>query len=327
MMRPNSATLTPGRLGCFAGLCGKSLTMPRKRARTSPSPDKTRPPTPLHEQNEQNEQSATSSGYCYMKKLTPRERVDMILAYMREHHRWSIKDLIYHMVLAPSSKMNAHSETRRAKLVSQAIYGQPEVVKQLASVSKDIYTIGASDQVSRLQSELKELGRRNILGEFEPDADPAHMDIPNLATRAQAKAPELWGLLVSIMTPPKSSRDTSTVYQGSIFTILSILASAFAPRKSNNIPTLIGLYLLAMGVKRRVITFLAGLGINSAYQTIMDRQKELPDSKQLEMRLNKDIRSIFPPEIFAPMSHKMSHKISHTISFVHNSQNQPVSQT
>jgi hypothetical protein len=247
--------------------------MARKRVRTSPSLDETRPPTPLHEQ------SATRSGY--IQNLTPRERVDMILSGIREHHRWSIKDLIYHMVHAPSSQKNAHSETRRAKLVSQAIYGQPEVVKQLASVSNDIYTTGASDQVSRLQSELQGLVHGNILGEFESDIDPGDVDIPGLATQAQSKAPELWSLLVSIMTPPKSSRDTSIVYQGSIFMICSILASTFAPRKSNNFPTLIGLYLHAMGVKRRVISFLAGLGINSAYKTIMDRRRELADLGQV----------------------------------------------
>lgn len=120
-----------------------------------------------------------------------------------------------------------------------------------------------------------------MLGEFESNIDPGEVDIPRLATRAQSEAPELWSLLVSIMTPPQSSRDTSTVYQGSIFMICSILASTFAPRKSNNLPTLIGLYFHAMGVKRRVISFLAGLGINSAYKTIMDRRKELADLGQV----------------------------------------------
>jgi hypothetical protein len=165
--------------------------------------------------------------------------------------------------------------------VSQAIYGQPEVIEQLASVSKDIYTTGATDQVSRLQCELRCLINGKILGEFQPEVDPGDMDIPGLATQMQDKAPELWGLLVSIMTPPASSRDTSKVYHGSILMICSILASTFAPRKSNNFQMLIGLYLHAMGVKRRVISFLAGLGVNSPYQTIMDRRRELADLGQV----------------------------------------------
>ncbi|KAJ5733289.1 hypothetical protein N7533_013736 [Penicillium manginii] len=229
--------------------------MSRKRVRTTPALDQTRPPSPPHGQ------FANARGY--IQNLSPRERVDMILSDIREHHRWSIKDLIYHMAQAPSSQQNAHSETRRARLVSQAIYGQPEVVKQLASVSNDIFTTGASDQISRLQSELRVLVNGNVLGEFEPDIDLGDVDIPGLTTKVQNKAPGLLALLLNIMTPPESSRDTSKVYQGSILMICSILASTLAPRKSNSFPMLIGLYLHAMGVKRRVICFLAGLGINS----------------------------------------------------------------
>ncbi|KAJ5143808.1 uncharacterized protein N7515_002595 [Penicillium bovifimosum] len=221
-----------------------------------------------------NEQSATR----YIKSLTPRERVDMVLSDLREHHRWSMKDLIYHMVHAPPEIPYGSSEKRRARLLSQAIYGQPEVVSQLASVSKDIYTIGLSEQASRLQSELKGL---DVLGDFELYTDPEHVDVvPALATRAQSKAPELWSLLVGIMTPPRGSRDTATVYPGSILMICSMLAFAFAPRKSNNFPTLLGLYLHANGVKRRVISLLSGLGIITAYKTIMDRRKKLADLGQ-----------------------------------------------
>lgn len=105
----------------------------------------------------------------------------------------------------------------------------------------------ASDQVSRLQSELRVLINGNVLGEFESDNDPGDMDIQGLATMVHNKAPDLWELLVSIMTPPESSRDTSKVFQGSILMICSILASTFAPRRSNKFPIMIGTYLHSMG--------------------------------------------------------------------------------
>jgi hypothetical protein len=242
----------------------------RKRARQS-SPDRS--------PSEQTPASTQRSRY--VPGLEPRERVDMVLAELHDKHRWTIKDLLYHMVLAQPINKNGYSTSYRARKLSDAIYGQPEVIARLGSVSKDIYITGTSDFVSRIQSELRGLIKGDILGEFESNADPGDMDIPSLATRMQNKSLELWGLLVSIMTPPESSRDTSKVYQGSILMIFSILASGFAPRKSNNFPILIGLYLHAMGVKRRVISFLAGLGINSPYKTIMDRRKELADLGQV----------------------------------------------
>jgi hypothetical protein len=231
----------------------------------------------ISRQTSLSKQSEESSS-TYVPNLDPRERVDMILANIRGQHRWSIKDFLYHAVTASSSDKNAHSETRRAKLLSQAIYEQPIVIEKLAVASKDIYTVGATDLVSRLQSELRHLINSKTLGDFQSDVDP---NIPTLAMRVQGEAPELWGLLSNIMTPPTSLRDTSTVYQGSILMIYSILASTFAPRKSNNFPMLIGLYLHAMGVKRRVISLLAGLGINPSYQTIMERRKELADLGQV----------------------------------------------
>jgi len=234
----------------------------------------------ISRQTSLSKQSEESSS-TYVPNLDPRERVDMILANIRGQHRWSIKDFLYHAVTASSSDKNAHSETRRAKLLSQAIYEQPIVIEKLAVASKDIYTVGATDLVSRLQSELRHLINSKTLGDFQSDVDPRDVNIPTLAMRVQGEAPELWGLLANIMTPPTSLRDTSTVYQGSILMIYSILASTFAPRKSNNFPMLIGLYLHAMGVKRRVISLLAGLGINPSYQTIMERRKELADLGQV----------------------------------------------
>jgi hypothetical protein len=247
--------------------------MSQKSSQISEGPRRQVNQTPLSA--EQPEESS------YEPNLDPRERVDMILAYIRDQHRWSIKDLLYHAVTASSSEKNAHSERRRAKLVSQAIYEQPVVIEKLSIASKDIYTVGEIDLVSRLQSELRHLINSKILGDFQPDVDPRDVNIPSIATRVQGETPELWGLLAKITTPPASLRDTSAVCQGNILMICSILASTFAPRKSNNFPMLIGLHLHAMGVKRRVISLLAGLGINPSYQTIMERRKELADLGQV----------------------------------------------
>ena len=145
----------------------------------------------------------------YISGLQPRERVDMVLAELNDKHRWTIKDLLYHMVHAQPVKKNGYSTLYRAQKLSDAIYGQPEIIERLGSVSKDIYATGATDLVSRIQTEIRGLINGDILGEFQSNVDPKDMDIPGLATQMQNKAPELWGLLVSFMTPPrKASRYT-----------------------------------------------------------------------------------------------------------------------
>ena len=116
------------------------------------------------------------------------------------------------------------------------------------------------------------------LGIFELEKDINELDIPALAERVMKAAPELWQLCTALMESQHDSRrDTATEYKGSIVMIFSILAHARAPRKSNNLPMLLGLHLHSMGVKRRTINVLAGLDITSGYQVINNKRAELAD--------------------------------------------------
>ena len=59
--------------------------------------------------------------------------------------------------------------------------------------------------------------------------------------------------------------------------ICSILAQARAPNTCTNLPMLLGLHLHSMGVKRRSLNLLAGLGITSTYWAINNKIKELAE--------------------------------------------------
>jgi hypothetical protein len=213
----------------------------------------------------------------YVRGLGTRERVDMVLSELFEKHRWSIKDFIRHLVTAEPVKKNGVRSLVRAKTLSDAIYQQKEVVEQLSRVSKDIRHLDNMELITRLRAELDAVGRPEIgLGMFESTKDISELDIPNLADRVQSAAPELWGLLAGLMEPQRASnRDTLTTHKGSMVMICSILAHARAPRKCNNLPMLLGLHLHSMGVKRRTISVLAGLGVISSYWTINAKYDEL----------------------------------------------------
>ena len=203
----------------------------------------------------------------------------MILEELDGKHRWSLKDLIYHLVSAKPIKKYGAKCSVRAKLLSDAIYRQEEVVKQLSHVSKDIQTVGNADLLSRLRAELHAVGKPEVgLGKFESEKNINELDIPALSERVQRAAPELWGLLADLMEPRHSSeRDTLAKYKGSMVMICSILAHAYTPLNCNNLPTLLGLHLHSMGVKRRTINVLAGLGVTLNYATLNNRRVELAD--------------------------------------------------
>jgi hypothetical protein len=215
----------------------------------------------------------------YVKGLKTRERVDLVLYELNEKHRWSIKDLIYHLVTAEPTKKYGMTCSARAKALSDAIYKREEVVEQLSRASEDIRTVGNANLIARMRTELNAVGKPEVgLGEFESEKDIAELDIPALAERVQRAAPELWGLLAGLMEQQHASRrDTLTEYQGSMVMVCSILAHARSPRKCNNLPMLLGLHLHSMGVKRRTISVLAGLGITSNYRAINSRHGELAE--------------------------------------------------
>ena|SRR5438552_7340936 len=64
----------------------------------------------------------------YIRGLSIRERVDIVLHELNGKHRWSIKDLVYNMVTAEPIKKNGVSCLVRAKALSDGIYQREEVV-------------------------------------------------------------------------------------------------------------------------------------------------------------------------------------------------------
>ena len=58
----------------------------------------------------------------YVKGLNSRERVDMILGEMYKNHRWTIKDLLFHMVTAEPTKKWAKSTSARSAALVIALF-------------------------------------------------------------------------------------------------------------------------------------------------------------------------------------------------------------
>lgn len=200
----------------------------------------------------------------------------MVLCDLFEKHRWSIKDFVYHLVTEEPTKKYGMTGSARAKALSDAIYQRKEVVERLACVSEDIRTMGNTALATRIRTELRAVGEPDVgLGKFDAEKDITTLGLPTLSKRVQNAAPELWKLLVALMEPQQaSSRDTSTAYRGSILMICSILAHARAPYTCTNFPMLLGLHLHSMGVKRRSLNLLAGLGVTSTYWAINNERGE-----------------------------------------------------
>jgi hypothetical protein len=132
--------------------------------------------------------------------LKARERVDIVLAEIYEKHQWSMKDFVYHLVTAESTRKYQPSCSGQAKTLSNTIYQQERVVEQLSNTSEDIRIVGNARLVIQLQTELHAVGKPEVgLGKFDSDKEIGTLDIPALAERIQKVAPELWALLAGLI--------------------------------------------------------------------------------------------------------------------------------
>ncbi|RJE22628.1 hypothetical protein PHISCL_05051 [Aspergillus sclerotialis] len=191
---------------------------------------------------------------AYIGNMNDYDRLEMVLKYMRDKHRWSINDLLRHMVTAKPGKPYDQTIKTRVKLLSGAI-AQEQVAEQLVRYSDELHEIGVSGLVERLRSEINRLGSSVTgLGNFDPEASSRKIPVRGTGSR-----------------PVKA-----------ITIISASIAYAYAPNTYDNFPVLLGVHLHAMGVKRRTLNVLAGLGLIPSYQTIMRRRAEPPRWPQLE---------------------------------------------
>lgn len=93
-----------------------------------------------------------------------------------------------------------------------------------------------------------------------------------------------------------SSEQSSHDRLGPVAMICAMLAFAAFPKLCNHLPTLLGLYFHAVGVKRRTIGVLARLGVIPGYQTIRRKLTDLANIRKLNPPPCKWVWSSWNPE-------------------------------
>lgn len=216
--------------------------------------------------------------------MTSRQKADDVLKYMRDRHRWTIKDLIRSLACDPPEKSKnrgGRSKEERTNKVIEAIWGQTEVLKEL---EKNV----SFPCVRTYKKELKALETTPFFGIWKHGLEFERLDLPAYFTELRRLAPKLLELLQSLTAPLRERDDTpnrrSELLAGRYVLIFSILSFTRRRNTCNNLPRLIGLYLQSTGVKRRVLEVLAGLGVCEGYHAI----KKLNDSIAAEAEAHLD---------------------------------------
>ena len=194
---------------------------------------------------------------------------------MREGFRWSIRDFLRAFTTAEAEAVHQVDSQKRAQIVAEEVLGS----KYIVDMTPNCTIYGAElFSVTQLRHELAALVDDNgLFGEFEEKDPIEDMDINGVADYLDSKAPKLSSLLKALMVPQSSrpSRPMRGPITGKSVLITSILCNSHARNSSNCLQRKIGIYLHSMGVKRRVISTLAGFGVCETYKTINEENHQI----------------------------------------------------
>jgi len=242
-----------------------SPTLQRKRARSSPRVSRSLSPQPEIDPSKKKRHE-----FDYIRGLSNRERVDLVLSRLDGEHRWTIKDLIHYAVTEESEKKYGKSTKKRARDIPTAIFDDKEVIDALSRASNDLRDHQILNMAKVFQTEFSELRAEPGLGEFNAEIEPQNLNISGLARRSKELAPGLWQFLQDVIKSSSANDDQEKRgIDGDLFMICMMLAHLKAPRKNGSFHSMLGIHLHSMGVKRRVMDLLASLGVTVSYASAL----------------------------------------------------------
>jgi hypothetical protein len=169
------------------------------------------------------------------------------------------------------------------------VHSVAEIVSQdniLPSLEKDSSFLPLTSgwiNVKSLRNELeKSIQSVPILGTFSHSTELEDFRIEDSYEQIKTQCPALFSMWLSLTKPLRDDSDRDDKQDmGKFIQWCALLTGTMAPRKSNSLRKTAGLYFHSMGVKRRVLSVLAGLGITDSYQATQRAREEVADQAKV----------------------------------------------
>jgi hypothetical protein len=193
-------------------------------------------------------------------------KIQSILRAIRKR-KWSLRQFLEMFIEETDSRGNEILvSSRKLRTPSQ----RREYLRDTLS-SLNLHS--APIELSELLGEFGALRDTQYFGRFDSNMKLEDVDLEAAVGSIQETAPQWSAVLNELLQNERSHwgsysttpKDDS--YSGRIFLITSIISSSQAKQRSNFLHSLLDIYLLGSGVKRRVFSTLSGLGICHSYET------------------------------------------------------------
>jgi hypothetical protein len=178
---------------------------------------------------------------------------------------WRFRQFLLAWIGQRKGSCNIEIEHRTYRTVQQ----RREVL--LKTVIDDLYT--RTLVVDQIGHELDDLTYQPLFNQFDHTTDLNIVDFQRAARTIEETAPVWYAMVLRLISNQRAHRRSygadkqamMGVLEKRLYSITSIVCHSRAKQQSNVLPSMLTIYLMGSGVKRRVIEVLAGLGITEGY--------------------------------------------------------------
>ncbi len=181
--------------------------------------------------------------------------------------RWTFKDLIHNWV------QEEDKDNHEVILEHRSYKTAAQRRRVLVTAVESLVASGVDTTTSTLLAEFNHLLQTPFLGQFDHTTNVDTIDFHLAFQDIKATAPVWHKLLTELLRNQRSHWSSynacsdKQVLSKRVYFITSVICHSRAKKRSNLLPSILDMYLLGSGVKRRVIETLSGLGICHSYMT------------------------------------------------------------
>jgi len=205
--------------------------------------------------------------------------MDSVCKFMRDNYRWGVKEFLHAYVTEVAEEQLNDSVQTRVRKLNEAIFGQEEILKVVKDQWESLPEAGLVS-LNQLRKEMDALRASSVhYSQYEGEKSLEALDMNQAVDELKNKAPLLYQTLDNLMTAHRGDYTRGKdLHQYRAVILSSILCFTHAAKTSNYIPSSLGIYLHGNGVKRRVISTMAGLGLCTSYNTILRNMEQISEA-------------------------------------------------
>ena len=210
------------------------------------------------------------------ERISKEEKVEVISEHLRDW-RWSFGDLsLAWLQLSADKRRGAKKDgtrgekkakKKKAKGLIATLLGNEEIRNAIIETA-DIHSELINVVVNILRKELCDLQQKTVIfGPWKADLEFKDVQLSQGYEAISQHAPLLCQLMEGLSAQSRTDQSRNP-HPGRVVLLTSILSLGRARSSANCFARLFGLHLQGMGVKRRVLSLLHGLGLIDGYTTL-----------------------------------------------------------